>query len=60
MGSLESRTAVWRARKAASTHFVAIGLIADLLRWLSAHDGDPNYALDLAHVRFEAEAGAAG
>ncbi|MFI1255027.1 ATP-binding protein [Streptomyces netropsis] len=44
----------------ATAEETAIGLIADLLRWLSAHDGDPDYALELAQVRFEAEAGAAG
>ncbi|MEU9849848.1 ATP-binding protein [Streptomyces sp. NPDC047985] len=33
----------------------AIGLIADLLYWLRAHGCDPDEALDLAQVRFEAE-----
>ncbi|MEV4872599.1 ATP-binding protein [Streptomyces syringium] len=44
----------------ATAEEAAIGVIADLLHWLSAHDGDLDYALDLAQVRFEAEAGAAG
>ncbi|MEK8143400.1 hypothetical protein NKH18_18680 [Streptomyces sp. M10(2022)] len=33
----------------------AIGLMVDLLHWLSAHGCDQDSALDLAQERFEAE-----
>ncbi|MEU6158246.1 ATP-binding protein [Streptomyces sp. NPDC047130] len=37
----------------------AIGLIADLLNWLSAHGRDADAALDRAQLRFEVESGLA-
>ncbi|MFE7425271.1 MULTISPECIES: ATP-binding protein [unclassified Streptomyces] len=41
--------------RTASQQKAAIGLIVDLLHWLRAHGCDPDEALELAQVRFEAE-----
>ncbi|MFD0167106.1 ATP-binding protein [Streptomyces decoyicus] len=54
-----------RAPQGRSLHFVAqeaaaVGLIAEVLRWLQAQGRDPDTVLDYAQMRFEGEFGAVG
>ncbi|MDT0458758.1 ATP-binding protein [Streptomyces sp. DSM 41527] len=54
-----------RATQGPPLHFVAqeaaaVGLIAEVLRWLQAQGRDPDTVLDYAQMRFEGECGVAG